>query len=134
MALTGKVNDISRAFRDVKLSFLKNPTTGDVTQVKDAVAIRDAVKNIVLTRFGERPFNESFGSQVNNLLFENADEFLGDVLSQEIETAIRNFEPRVIPVRTDIYLLEDNNEIEVEIEFQIIGQPLTQTVTFLLER
>ena len=47
MAITGKVSDISRAFRDVKLSFLKNPATDDVTQVKDANAIRDAVRNVI---------------------------------------------------------------------------------------
>ena len=134
MTITVKVSDISRAFSDVKLSFLKNPATDDVTQVKDANAIRDAVRNVILTRFGEKPFNPSFGSQVGNLLFENADQFLGEVLKDEIETAIKNFEPRVTIENTDIYLLEDGNEIEVEIEFQIIGQPLTQTVTFLLAR
>jgi phage baseplate assembly protein W len=134
MAITGKVTDISRSFRDIKLSFLKNPGTDDVTQVKDANAIRDAVRNIVMTRFGEKPFNQSYGSQVGNLLFENADQFLGEVLKDEIETAIKNFEPRVTIENTDIYLLEDSNEIEVEIEFKIIGQPLTQTVTFLLAR
>ena len=118
----------------MKISFLKNPVTDDVSQVKDTQAIRDAVRNIILTRFGERPFNPTFGSSVNDLLFENADQFLGDTLKDEIITAVENFEPRATVLRTDIYLLEESNEIEVEIEFQIVGQPLTQNVTFLLAR
>ncbi|AFK66258.1 hypothetical protein SWPG_00004 [Synechococcus phage S-CBM2] len=134
MAVTGKISDISRSFKDVKLSFFKNPVTSDLTVVKDSTAIRDAVKNIILTEFGERPFNPRFGSQVNGLLFGQADEFLGQTLKLEIETAISNFEPRVTTDRVDIYLLEETNEIEIEIEFKIIGQPLTQTVSFLLAR
>lgn len=134
MAITGKIKDFSRAFRDVKLSFLKNPVTSDITQVKDANAIRDAVRNIVLTRFGERPFQPKYGSKVNDLLFEQADQFLGETLRDEIKIAIENYEPRVSLIRTDIYLLEDSNELEIEIEFLIIGQPLSQTVTFLLAR
>jgi len=134
MAITGKIKDFSRAFRDVKLSFLKNPVTSDITQVKDANAIRDAVRNIVLTRFGERPFQPKYGSKVTDLLFEQADQFLGETLRDEIKIAIENYEPRVSLIRTDIYLLEDSNELEIEIEFLIIGQPLSQTVTFLLAR
>lgn len=134
MAITGKVKDVSRSFRDFKLSFLKNPVTSDVTVVKDAQAIKESVRNIVMTRFGEKLFEPKFGSKVNELLFEQADEFLGETLKGEIEQAVQNFEPRVIMDRVDIYLVEGSNELEIEMEFKIIGQPLSQVVNFLLAR
>ena len=43
----------------------RNPFTDDVSTVKDDGAIKQAIKNLVLTSPGEKPFNPLVGSSVN---------------------------------------------------------------------
>ena len=52
----------------------------------------------------------------------------------QIDVSISNFEPRVDNVRVEVYPRPDNNEFEVNVIFDIIGQEFpTQEYTFLLE-
>jgi len=97
-------------------------------------AIKQAVKNLVLTTPGEKFFNPRFGSRVSQLLFEQLDPFLVDSIRSEILNTIRNYERRVNV--TDIKCIPDydSNSINVKLEYQIIGLPLVETITFVLQR
>ena len=45
---------ISRKFKDISLSFVRNPVTNDILAITDADAIKKSVINLVRTRTGER--------------------------------------------------------------------------------
>ena len=45
---------ISRAFKDISLSFTKHPVTNDVTVLKNEDAIKKSVVNLCRTRINER--------------------------------------------------------------------------------
>ena len=45
---------ISRAFRDISLSFKKHPVTNDVIALKNEDAIKKSVINLCRTRLNER--------------------------------------------------------------------------------
>ena len=60
----------SRAFKDINLSFKRHPVTNDVVAIRDEDAIKRSVRNIVFTILGEKPFNPTFGSVMNDALFE----------------------------------------------------------------
>jgi len=56
---------ISRAFKDISLSFAKHPVTNDVLIIRNEDAIKKSVTNLVRTTLGERYFNPLIGTSVN---------------------------------------------------------------------
>lgn len=72
---------ISRGFKDFAISFSNNPTTKDFGMVKNENAIKQSVRNLISTIFGERPFQPDIGSRVKGLLFENFDPFSVDAIA-----------------------------------------------------
>lgn len=125
--------NLSRQFRDLSIGMLANPNTEDFSMVKNENAIKQSIRNLVLTQFGERPFQPNNGSRLKSMLFENFDVFMLEDLKSEIVSVIGRLEPRV--ELTDVIVkYEGGTEIEVEVEYRIVGEILTQTVDFLLER
>ena len=79
-----------------------DPVTGDVGLLKNEDAIKQSVKNIVMTQLGEKFFDPLFGTSSNRLLFENFNSIISDQLALEIEDALRFYEPRVTFDNIDI--------------------------------
>tara|TARA_B000000557_G_scaffold126052_1_gene102193 strand:+ start:642 stop:1046 length:405 start_codon:yes stop_codon:yes gene_type:complete len=124
----------SRGFRDISLSFQKHPITRDIVTLKDADAIKRAVQNLVRIRVGEVFFRNDIGTKLTGSLFELANDDLVDPLISEIETVITNFEPRVNLKNVSVSTIPDENSLNVEIAYDIIGLPLPQqTIDFILE-
>lgn len=123
----------SRSFRDVALSFSRNPLTADINILKDENAIKAAVKNIILTKPGEKLFEPNFGSKISDLLFEPFDFIVRDQMETEIRNSISLYEPRVEVEEVNVNWLEESYEIEVTIQYIIIGEPLVREISFLLE-
>jgi phage baseplate assembly protein W len=127
------LDNISKGFKDISLSFLRHPVTNDIAVIKNEDAIKKAVVNLIRTRIGERFFNSLLGSSVEDYLFELADSGVVDPLRVEITTLLNNFEPRITTRKVDIDIPEDSNELIVTIYFDIIGIAPTQVVTFILQ-
>ena len=128
------IERISRAFKDINLSFNAHPVTKDITVLKNENAIKRSVRNIVNTIPRERFFNPELGSDVRSSLFNFVDYGTASVIQKQIQIAIENFEPRVDNLQINVFPRPDSNEFEVNIIFDIIGQQFpTQEFTFLLE-
>lgn len=124
----------SRTFTDLDLSFIANPVTGDVSKKYDENAIKQSIKNLVMTNHYERLFHPEIGSQVSGLLFEPFSPLLQNMLERSITNTITNFEPRVNLMGVNIALNPDNNKVFVEIIFKIINTATTLSVDFTLQR
>ena len=128
------VKRISRAFKDINLSFEPHPVTKDLTVLKNQNAIVRSVRNLVETIPTERFFQPLLGSDVRASLFEFVDYGTADIIQDQILTAIANFEPRVENTRVRVFPRPDENEFECFIVFEIIGQDIpAQEFTFILE-
>ena len=128
------IDGISRAFKDINLSFNAHPVTKDITVLKNENAIKRSVRNIVNTIPRERFFNPTLGSDVRSSLFNFVDYGTASVIQKQIQIAIENFEPRVDNLQINVFPRPDSNEFEVNVIFDIIGQQFpTQEFTFLLE-
>ena len=129
------VKRISRAFKDINLSFSPHPVTKDLTVLRNENAIKRSVRNIVQTIPTERFFNSILGSDVRGLLFDNFVDFgTASVIEDQIKIAIENFEPRVDNLQVNVNPRPDNNEFEVNVLFDIIGQDFpVQDFTFILQ-
>ena len=125
---------ISRAFKDISLSFTKHPVTNDVTVLKNEDAIKRSVINLCRTRLNERFFNDLLGTSIEDSLFETD---LGDIssfLEREITILLQNFEPRINLTNVLVESLIDSNELQIRVEYEITGLPFpTQNIEFLLQ-
>ena len=128
------VTRVSRAFKDISLSFEPHPVTKDLPILKNENAIRRSVRNIVETIPTERFFNSLLGSDVRRSLFEFVDFGTASVIQDQIEIAINNFEDRVENLIVQVYPIADENTFNLTVIFDIIGQEFpTQEYSFLLE-
>ena len=125
---------ISRAFKDISLSFEPHPVTKDLQVLKNENAIRRSVRNIVETIPTERFFNSLLGSDVRSSLFEFVDFGTASTIQDQIQVAIENFEERVENLIVEVDPVPDDNTFNVMVIFDIIGQEFpTQEYSFLLE-
>jgi hypothetical protein len=128
------VERISKAFKDVSMSFQVSPLTYDIIALKNETAIARSIRNLVLTDRGERFFNNDLGSRVNRILFESLDDISASAARDEIENTINLFEPRVNLISVDVEPNYDSNELNVTIRYRIVGidaQP--QQLSFALQ-
>ena len=112
---------VKRKFKDVSMSFEKNPLNDDLISLSDTSAIARSIRNIVFTSPGEKFFNPDFGSRISESLFENVDEVSALAIEDEIRSSIINFEPRVNLLDTVVVANPDDNEMNVTIEYEIVG-------------
>ena len=123
----------SRAFKDINLSFKRHPVTNDVLTVRDEDAIKRSVKNIVFTILGEKPFEPTFGSVINDSLFDLNTNLSEIRVSDEIKSSLLNFEPRIEDIKVTVTVRADSNELNCTVQYDIIGIPApTQQVDVLL--
>ena len=125
---------ISRSFKDINLSFKPHPVTGDLTVIKNANAIKRSVRNLVETIPRERFFNPNLGTDIRGSLFDFCDFGTASVIQRQIAITIENFEPRIDNLDVEVIPRPDDNEFEVNIFFEIIGQQFpAQAFQFILE-
>ena len=125
---------ISRSFKDISLSFSRHPVTNDILILKNEDAIKKSVINLVRTRIGERFFNNLLGTSVDNSLFELNGSEVSTIIDEEIKTVLSNFEPRIVVRDVMVESMEDSNELNVKISYDIVGLPFPpQNIEFLLQ-
>ncbi len=125
---------VSKAFKDISMSFQVNPISYDLIGLKNENAIARSIRNLVLTSPGERFFNQNLGSKVSRSLFENIDDISASVIKDEIENTIRNYEPRVDLIDVIIDPDYDNNNFNVTVNYFIVGiDALPQQLSFALQ-
>ena len=128
------VKRISRAFKDISLSFEMHPVTKEMPILKNESAIKRSIRNIVQTIPSERFFQPYFGSEIKNSLFEFVDFGSASLLEKQIEVAIKNFEPRVENPQIKVIPRANDNAFEIDIHYRIIGQDVPpQQFTYILE-
>lgn len=124
----------SRVFTDLDLNFIAHPISRDIVKKYDEVAIKQSLKNLVMTLNYERPFHPEIGSQVMHLLFEPASPVTQNMLEAAIRDTINNFEPRINLLKVDVKFNNDNNTVYIVIIFKIINTEKPLMVDFTLQR
>ena len=128
------VQRISRAFKDVSLSFDRHPVTNDILVLKNEDAIKRSIRNLIQTMPSERFFNPYLGSEVKTSLFEFVDFGTSSILEEQIKIAIDNYEPRVENAKVVVVPRANDNTFEINVSFTIIGQDIPpQKFTYILE-
>lgn len=126
-------SSVSRAYRDIDLTLAIRPS-GDVFKKTDAAAVRQAIKNLLLTNRGEKPFQPFFGGSLNQFLFGLSEEFDELEIKEQVANAILNYEPRARVREVNVKLLPDFNSINITVVFQIVTTLQIETVEVTLAR
>lgn len=107
-------------YLDIDLAFAKKPA-GDIYKKRDAAAVKQSVKNILLTNHYEKPFLPFFGSDLRGMLFELADNDTDAVIQNNITQSIEQFEPRAEIIDLDVVVQPDRHDISVTVKFKVIN-------------
>ena len=124
----------TRIFSDIDLTFKPHPSTRDLVAKYDDTAIKNAVKNLIMTQHYERHFHGEIGSSVTGLLFEIPSPAITAIIKQEIKDVIANFEPRVVLKEVDVNFSPDEHELDVKIIFMIKNTTRPITIQFFMDR
>jgi phage baseplate assembly protein W len=123
----------SKLFRDIDLSFAAKPS-GEIYKKVDAAAVKQSIKNLLLTNHFEKPFLPLYGGNLRELLFELAHASIDAEITSNITRAIEAYEPRakIVDIRVDNQA--DYNSIGVTVEFRIVNTEETVIFTTTLTR
>jgi phage baseplate assembly protein W len=121
-------------YSDFYMNLDKNYGTKDIARLTNEDAVVAALRNIIFTRKGERPFFPEFGCNVLGLLFENFSAFTSDSIDTEIRTAVENFEPRIQTISSKVEENQDAHSFTLFLYYTTINNPETVSVSFLLTR
>lgn len=127
------ISSRTKDYSDVDLSFVPKPN-GDIFKKTDAAAVKQSVKNIILTNHFEKPFLPFFGGNVRSLLFELAYDDVGEETQENIISALQRYEPRARVLNIDIQVEQDNNNLRVTIEFQVVSTEEIVVFTTVVSR
>ena len=127
--ITSRVQEYS----DIDLLFAAKPN-GEIYKKKDAAAVKQAVKNLILTNYYEKPFEPFYGGNIRALLFELADAEIEDDVQEQISRAIASYEPRALVRNILVNWQEERNSLLVTIEFQVVNTEQVVIFTTSLSR
>lgn len=125
---------LTKRYSDIDFNFTRTPGRNDIALSYDEMSVIRSVRYLLLTRNFERPFQPNLGSKINDLLFEPVDPLTASSIRNEIESTIRNFEPRVTVNSISINANPDNNSYAVSLEFFIGNNTQPTAINLTLER
>ena len=125
---------VSQGFKDISASFQINPLSNDLIAVTNTNAIARSVRNLILTKKGEKPFEPNLGSGVYDLLFENMDKQTATVIRDEIILVLENYEPRIEIIEVLVKPNYDEGAMDVTLQYEVVGIDVPpQELTLALE-
>jgi phage baseplate assembly protein W len=133
LSVSSLIGTRTRLYKDIDLTFA-NKTSGEIFKKESAAAVKQAVKNLMLTNYFEKPFQPLFGANLRELLFDLADDDAEEDVEERIINAIAVFEPRAQALNVTATATPDRNSIRVTVEFRVINTQETVAVTTVLAR
>jgi len=123
-----------KPWRDLDLSLKIHPIRKDIIPLKDDAAIKNAVKNLLVSNFFERPFQPTLGANLRGLLFEPADAITKLDLKQGIRRVLDTHEPRIRVLNIKVLDEPDNNSYRITVNFLIKEYDTAESVEIILRR
>ena len=108
------------SYTDIDLTFT-NKSNGEIFKKTDAASVKQAVRNLLMTNKGEKPFNPHYGGNLNDFLFSLSEDMDNIEIENAVALAIDAQEPRAAVRGVQVLLKEDYNSIHVLVQFQVIN-------------
>jgi phage baseplate assembly protein W len=121
-------------YKDIDLTLALNSSTGDIYRKKDASAVKQSIKTLLLTNRFEKPFRPQFGANLQSLLFGLADGLTGKDITERIKESIEAFEPRARLQKLKVTSVPDRNSIRVRVEFKVVNSTRIEVIETQISR
>jgi phage baseplate assembly protein W len=120
-------------YSDIDLTLDTKPS-GDIFKKTDAAAVKQSIRTILLTNYGEKPFDFFFGANLNSYLFELNDPSYTKEIQKDVKLAIQNYEPRAEVLDVQVNNNIDANDLKITVQFRIISTEEVVVLTTSLTR
>jgi len=121
-------------YSDFFTDFTAHINTGQLNKKTNEDAVKQSVRNLLLTDHYERPFQPEIGCNLRGLLFENFTPDLQLLAKKYITETITQYEPRAILLNIQVVPHIDKNALHVAILFKIINATTPTRLDLILER
>jgi len=125
-----KPNLYSDFHKDLRIS----PISKDIALLKDEDAVKQSIKNLILTDPGERLMQPYIGGGIRALLFENITPGTLKVIESRCADTIKIYEPRAEIIDITASSQYDDNKVNVNIRFYIKNVDKPISLDLILER
>lgn len=116
---------------DIDVGFNIHPVTKDLMIKRSKAAIKQSLRNIVLSSYHNRGFNVEFGCGVYDSLFENQSMIAAKTIQTDIINSVKNFEPDVqLVADPDVWF--DGEAAMVNIVYVVFNNDEQQKLTIEL--
>ena len=125
-----------RKYSDLDLSLYldKTLTKGDIVPLEDTDAVKNSVRNLILSNNYDRPFQPYLASNIRALLFEPVDVFTVYALTSTIKNMLQTYERRIDQITVTANYDEDRNTYNLTLAFRVITQNVPVDMTIRLVR
>ncbi len=110
------------------------PGRADVARVVNENAVKQSIKNLLMTDRGERLFQPNIGCDIRGSLFENIDPNTILIIKENIKTTISTYEPRCVVKNVVVSSNIDDNAVKVQVIFSVINSSRDSSLTLDLSR
>ena len=121
-------------YRDFFTDFSTHSATGELNTKTNEEAVKQSIRNLLLTDKYERPMQPLIGSGLKGMLFENYLPETQIAIKQVIADCIGNYEPRANLINVIVVPELNGTSVTVTVTFGIINKPDPVNLDIVLER
>jgi phage baseplate assembly protein W len=119
---------------DFKKNLEVSPVSSDITVLKDEDAVKESIKNLILTDRGERLMQPTIGGNIRAMLFENITPSIITLIEEQVRTTINLYEPRAELIDVIVTSNIDDNIVRIKVIFYVRNNQQPISVDVFLER
>ena len=121
-------------YSDFFTDFDKHPLKNTLLRKTNVDAVKQSLRNLMLTDRGERPFQPNLGGHIRAMLFENITNQTFITMQEHIKDVIEAHEPRADVIDVVVSDTFNEHEVQVTIVFRVVNVQEPVTLELLLER
>jgi len=129
-----KVVSKKKAWSDLDLGLTVHPIRKDIIPLKDDAAIKNAVRNLLVTNAYERPFQPSLGANLKGFLFEPGDAITRINIKNRVSQTLKRHEPRIAVNSVDVIDRSEDNAYQINVSYTIKEYDTQENVQIILRR
>lgn len=127
---TKKVNLYSDFHKDLRVS----PISKDLALMKDEDAVKQSIRNLMLTDPGERLMQPNIGGGIRELLFEQMTPGTLKLMEENIVDTIEIYEPRAQLIDVRVIAGLDDTHVNITVLFSVRNEEQPIQLDVILDR
>jgi phage baseplate assembly protein W len=114
----------------VGFPFAIDPINGGVAWGRGADKLRQNVRLILGTRYGERPMIREYGTRLHSLVHDPNDGVMVELLKTQAQEALLVFEPRIMVTQTRV--IQQEGEVRLLLSYTHTTEPVADQLSLPL--